>query len=319
MSGFSTDTIDNLIRTDIWTPDLKEIFEFELMGLKYVKLITDRFPDGDRYNIPSIGQMETQDYAEGQPIKYTAMDTGNYQFTINKYKSSGTFISDKMKQDSMWSPELVGSFVPKMNRALAVAMETDLLSKGNAGQTASDPNTINDGRHRFVGGGSGNTISVNDFAKAKFALEKAAVPMTNLIAIVDPSVVFTLATQTNIVNLLTPNPQWGRIVSENYSTGMRFSVNVFGFDVYTSAYLPKGISETVSSVAVTNGVANYFFSAAPDAVPLIGAIRQPPRVEQERNKDLQRDEFVVTARWGFDLYREENMVVCLTDTSTVYS
>ena len=71
---FTTESIDHLIRANLWSSDLIEIQEHELMGLKYVKMITD-FPDGDTLNIPSIGQMEAQDYAENQAIRYTAMVT----------------------------------------------------------------------------------------------------------------------------------------------------------------------------------------------------------------------------------------------------
>jgi hypothetical protein len=71
--GFSTGTNSHLIRSQLWSNDLKKFFEDELMGQRHVKFITD-FPDGDVINIPSIGQAEVHDYVEGQPIKYTSMD-----------------------------------------------------------------------------------------------------------------------------------------------------------------------------------------------------------------------------------------------------
>ena len=102
------------------------------------------------------------------------------------------------------------------------------------------------------------------------------------------------------------------------STGMKFIANVYGFDVYVSQYLPSGITETVSSRTVsTNGVANYFFSAAPDVLPFVGSVRQQPNVDSEYNKDLQRDEYVTTCRYGMKLYRPENMVTVLSDASQV--
>ena len=59
--------------------------------------------------------------------------------------------------------------------------------------------------------------------------------------------------------------------------------------------------------------ANLFFSAAPDALPFIGAIRQTPTVESEYKKDLQREEYLTIMRYGIKLFRPENLVVVLSD------
>ena len=316
MAGFAYGTSEHLIRSNLWSSQIKEVLLDELIGTKYVDMITD-FPDGDTLNIPSIGQAEVLDYDEGQAVRYTAMDTGNFTFSINKYKSSATYITNKMKQDSFYMSRLVSSFVPKQHRAIAKAMEVDIMALGNAGQTASDPNAINGANHRWVAAGTNNVMVPNDFAKAKYALQKANVPMTNLVAIVDPSVEYQLATTTNLVNL-SNNPRWEGIVRDGMSTGMKFITNIYGFDVYVSQNLPRGITETVSARTVsTNGVANYFFSAAPDVLPFVGSIRQPPKVDSEYNKDLQREEYVTTCRYGFKLFRPENLVTVLSDASQV--
>jgi hypothetical protein len=99
---------------------------------------------------------------------------------------------------------------------------------------------------------------------------------------------------------------------------MKFLVNVYGFDVYTSNFLPKGISETIAGDSVTNGVAGVLFSATPDALPFMGAVRQAPKVDSEYNKDLQREEYVTTSRYGFKLYRPENLVTILSTESITY-
>ena len=315
MAGFSTQANEHLIRSNLWSNRLKEAFEGDLIGMKYVDWITD-FPDGDTINIPSIGQMETNDYVEGQAVKYTAMDEGNFTFSITDYKSSATYITDKHKQDSFYADRLVSRFVPKMERAIKVGMEEAVLAIGPDGQTASDLNAINGGNHRFVGGGTNEVIELADFARAKYALQKAEVPMTNLVAIVDPSVEFELKTLTNLT-ALDSNPRWEGVVRDDLSTGMRFLTNVYGFDVYVSHYLKSGISETINSVTAASGVANLFFSAAPDALPFVGNIRQAPKVDSEYNKDMQREEYVTTCRYGFKLYRPENLVTVITDTDQV--
>lgn len=316
MAGFATTTNEHLIRSNIWSTQLKEVLEDELIAMKYIDWITD-FPDGDTLNIPSIGQAEVLDYAEGQAIRYTAMDTGNFTFTINKYKSSATYITEKMKQDSFYMGRVLSSFVPKQARAIAKAMEVDVLAVGPDGQTASSLNTINGGNHRFVGGGTNEVLEVEDFARVRYALQKANVPMTNLVAIVDPSVEFTLTTLAQLVNV-SNNPRWEGIVRDGMSTGTQFLFNIFGFDVYVSQNLKvNAASETINSLTAAAGVNNLFFSAAPDVLPFVGNLRQPPKVDSEFNKDYQREEYVTTARYGFKLYRPENLVVVVTDTDQV--
>lgn len=316
MSGFMTTNTDHLIRSNLWTTRLKEKFESELYAQRYIDWLTD-FPDGDTFNIASIGDPEVLDYEEGQAIRYTAMDTGNFTFSITDYVSSATFITNKMLQDSFLSSQLTSRFIPKQHRAIMERMETDVLRIGPSGQVANDPNLINGARHRFVAGGTGQTVVPEDFAKAKYALQKADVPTTNLVAIVDPSVEFNLSTMTNLVNV-SNNPKWEGIVDSGMSTGMKFIVNVYGFDVYTSNFLPSGITETISGDSVTNGVAAVLFSATADALPFVGAVRQAPKVDSEYNKDLQREEYVTTTRYGFKLYRPENLVTILSNPTITY-
>lgn len=320
MSGFTTSANDHLIRSNLWSTRLKEVLEDELMGTKYVDMLTD-FPDGDTLNIPSIGQAEVNDYVEDTAVDYSPMDTGNFTFSITDYKSSATYITNKMKQDSFYMNRLVSSFVPAQSRALAKSMEVDILKQptpaGVAGQTTADLNTINGADHRWVGSGTNEVIALADFAKARYALQMANVPMTNLVAIVHPSVEYTLSTLTNLVNV-SNNPQWEGIVRNGMSTGMHFVMNVYGFDVYTSQNIHTNTaSETIDSVTAAAGVNNLFFSAAPDVLPIVGNIRQSPNVDSEYNKDFQRDEYVTTCRYGFKFYRPENMVVVVTDTDQV--
>lgn len=321
MAGFTTSANDHLIRSNLWSARLKEVLEDELMGTKYVDMITD-FPDGDTINIPSIGQAEVNDYTEDASVVYNSMDTGNFTFSITDYKSSATYITEKMKQDSFYMDRLVASFVPKQARALAKSMEVDILKQptpgGSAGQTTADTNTINGAEHRWVGSGTNEVISMTDFAKARYALDMANVPLTNLIAIVHPSVEYELSTLTNLVNV-SNNPRWEGIVRDGMSAaGMKFSMSVYGFDVYTSQNLHVNTaSEAIGGVTAAAGVNNLFFSAAPDVLPIVGNVRQAPKVDSEFNKDRQREEYVTTCRYGFKFFRPENMCIVVTDTDQV--
>ena len=309
--AFTTSITQNhLHRSELWSAELKEVLEDDLMAQGWVRWLSE-FPDGDQFTIPSIGQANVRDYQEDTDVIFDAMDTGEFNFQITEYLSSATYITDKAKQDMFYMNELVSSFVPKQARAIGEHVETKILALQGE-QTSGDPNTINDAAHRFVASGTNQDVTTADFAKALYALKKANVPQQNLVAIVDPSVEYTLNTLTNLTNV-SNNPMWEGIVADGIASGMRFVKNVYGFDVWTSNYLPDGITETVSSVTATNGVANMFFSASSDIIPFIGAWRQSPRVESERNIKRQRDEYVTTARYGVKLYRPENLVVCLSE------
>ena len=312
---FTTTSTEYLIRANLYSTHLKEEFLEDLNAMKWIDMV-DEFPDGNTLNIPSIGQAEVFDYAENRPVTYTSFDTGNFTFTISNYKGTALYITNKMKQDSYLFAQLSAKFGPNMHRALAKQLEVDALKVGPDNQTASNLNAINGGNHRFIGSGTNEVIAIKDFALATYALEMAAAPMTNRVAIVDPSVEYTLKTQSNLV-ALDNNPMWEGIMRDDLITGSKFSFNILGWDVYTSLNLKKNVNETINSKTSGAGVANLFFSAAPDARPFIGQIRQQPTVESEYNKDFQREEYVATCRYGFGLYRPEALVTIITDTDQV--
>ena len=303
----------HLSRSEVWSSQLKDVLEDELMATSYVNWLSE-FPDGNTFTIPSIGQAQVEAYTENESVTYAPLDTGEFQLTITEYLASGIYITEKAKQDTFYMNQLVSSFVPKQERAIMEDVEAYILGLESS-QTASNLNTINGGDHRFVASGTNEVFTSADFAKARYALKKANVPDTNLVAIVDPSVEYTLNTLTNLTNV-SNNPMWEGIVSSGIATGMKFIKNVYGFDVYVSNNLATA-NETIDSVTTAAGKANMFFSAAPDVLPFIGAWRQMPKVDSEYNKDRQREEFIVTARYGAKLYRPENLVCILSDTDQV--
>ena len=312
MSGHDFAAVNaNLVRTELWSEQLKDILIDVLQGQRYVNWMTN-FPDGTTFTIPSIGQMPMRDVAENDPVVYDVMDTGEFQFTINHYVEAATFITDKAKQDSYYSDQLVAAFLPKMKRAIEENLETNIFALGES-QTLADPNTINGAAHRFCGSGNTNTtLALSDFAKAKFALDKANASQMR-VAIIDPSQEHALNVLTNLVNVIN-NPKFEGIVTEgfvNSATGLRFSKNIYGFDVYVSNYLPTATGATVDGTVAlpTTPVSNLFCSIGADETPFKGAWRQMIRVETERNKDLRRDEYVMNGRYGLKLYRAETLVV----------
>ena len=49
MAGISTGSVDHLVRTNLWSTQLKEVLLDELMAMKFVEMLTD-FPDGSTIN-----------------------------------------------------------------------------------------------------------------------------------------------------------------------------------------------------------------------------------------------------------------------------
>ena len=308
-----------LTRSEIWSTQLKEVLQDNLEAQGWVNWLSE-FPDGDQFTIPSIGESTVRDYTEDTDIVYDALDTGEFTFSISEYLSSAHYITEKARQDLFYASQLEAKFVPSQARALAEKLETDILALAaggaSGGQTADDDNDINGAEHRFVATGTSEVFAVADAAKALFALKKANVPGSNLIAIVDPSVEYAINTLTNIVNV-SNNPRWEGLITTGIGSDMRFIKNIFGFDFYVSNYLPTA-NETIDAVTTAAGKANVFFSAAsPDLLPFLGAMRQMPKVDGEYNKDKQREEYVTTARYGLKVYRPENLVCVLSDTDQV--
>ena len=308
-----------LTRSEIWSTQLKEVLQDELDAQGWVNWLSE-FPDGDQFTIPSIGESTVRDYTEDTDVVFDALDTGEFTFSITEYLSSGHYITEKARQDLFYSSQLEAKFLPSQARALAEKIETDVLALcaggASGGQTAASANQINGADHRFIGTGTNETMAVADFAKALYALKKANVPQSNLVAIVDPSVEYEINTLTNIVNV-SNNPRWEGIIESGIGNGMTFVKNIFGFDVFVSNYLTTA-NENIGTPTTAAGKANCFFSAAsPDILPFMGAMRQMPKVDGGYNYKKQREEYVTTARYGLKVYRPENLVCVLTDNDQV--
>tara|TARA_R110002020_G_scaffold12032_3_gene44669 strand:+ start:1400 stop:2359 length:960 start_codon:yes stop_codon:yes gene_type:complete len=318
--AMTTGNTDLLTRGEVWSGELKEILRDEMMAQRYVRML-EGFPDGDTFYIPSIGQAQVDDYSEDTEVAYRPLDTGQFTFSVDKYLSSATYITKKAEQDAFYSQQLISSFVPEQERAIMAHFETTTLAAADAGVSANSNESLDGVEHRWAA--AAGTIALADFARARHALKRASVPDQALIAIVDPSVEYTINTLTNLVNV-SNNPRFEGIVADGIATGMTFVKNIYGFDVYCSNYLADVTDSALpdrsnSNVDFSsdNGKANLFFSAAPSVTPFVGAWRQMPEVDYEYNKDLQRHEYVTTSRYGVKLYRPENMVRIASKPSVV--
>jgi hypothetical protein len=141
MAGMDFSAVNtNLVRTKLWSEQLKDVLKDMLQAQAYVNWMTN-FPDGTTFAIPSIGEIPVRNVNELDPAVYDPLDTGEFNFTIDSYVEAGTYITDKAKQDSYYADQLIASFVPKMKRAIEENLETKILALANTQTAAPTPLT----------------------------------------------------------------------------------------------------------------------------------------------------------------------------------
>ena len=138
----SLDTQNNpeLIRSQIWANELKDVLQEELALDTHVRWITE-FPDGDTLNIPTLSEMTVRNYSEGAQITLDDPMTGNFQLTIDKYYQSGFKIPEKFRDDSFYVAQAESNFVGKLSRALMEQKESDIANL-QSGQTVKVENVF---------------------------------------------------------------------------------------------------------------------------------------------------------------------------------
>lgn len=317
MSLIDTTNSDVLIRTNVWNEVLKERLTEKLMGQSLVTMVD--FKDGDTLNIPSIGQFVAQkDYVDGNSIEFQSPDLGNFTFSITESDAVGFALTDRHKEDVYYAQEALAKYMAEAERSLDEQVETEIMKIINSGQTASDLNSINGAAHRFVASGPNDTLTTKDLRRAKFGLKKANVPLSSLVAIVDPSCEEALRVDTDIQAVIQNTEAYSNLVTSGFSNDLNFIGSYEGIDIYTSNFLPSVGSETIDSVAVANGVANYVFSADSSVEALMFGWRRMPDMEYFRNSNKRQDEYSGSQRYGTALYREEAVATILTDSTQAF-
>ncbi len=315
MSGNTTSNSDSIIRSELWQVQLEEILHENLLGVPFVRQVD--FPDGTAFTMPSIGTPLVRDLPEGAEVTFDALDTGETTITMNAPVIAANSLSQVLMEDSMWAAEAVASIPVEQAQAIMERFETDTLALAMQQFNGTDDlNLINGAAHRKIASGTNEVIATTDFAFAGFSLKKAKISRQNLVAIVDPSVAFTLETLTNLSNV-SNNPKWEGIIESGIEQNYRFIRNIYGFDVFESNMLPT-MNETIDGKTTTAGVANLFMSLArPSIAPFVLAWRRKPLLVSEWNNKLKQTEVDTTARWGSGLVRDENLVVIGSDTDQV--
>lgn len=277
------------------------------------------FGSGTTLNIKTIGEAQIQEVEEDIGINYSPIETGEVTLTITDYIGDGWYVTDKMRQDGAQIEQLLAVRGKEATRAIQEYFETRAFEVLNSAQTAGNANLINGFAHRIGATGTNQTITLADLINMRLSFNKAEVPMAGRVAVVDPVVEATLNLTFSIqsgTGDLAANQTWQAIAESGFAREHNFVINLYGWNIMTSNRLPTIASETVGAVTITTGVANLFMCIADDhCKPLMAAWRQMPRVEGERNKDKQRDEFVQTARFGLGVQRVDTLGVILTDAT----
>ena len=283
------------------------------------------FGTGTTLNIKTVGTATLQEVYEEQPLDYQSIDTGTVTLTITDYVGDGWSISDVLRQDGAQIDSLHAMRGVESTRALQEYFETRFLAVANAAQTSGNVNLVNGVPHRWIPDVGSNVFKMrlDDFRYMKHAFNKANSPQAGRIAIVDSSVEATINSLVTTTASTDFNPHFEGLVTEGFARDHKFVRNIFGWDIYCSNRLPSIASETIdassypmasASESITNGVANIFMNVLDDNTrPIMRAWRQMPKTETERNFNLKRDEFDVTARFGLGAQRVDTLGVIITD------
>lgn len=296
---------------------LRNLHDGMLPGTMY-RNVSD-FGSGTTLNIKTIGTVTIQDGAEEVPFDYSPIESGTITMTITDYIGDAWYVTDELREDGAQVEALMAGRSQESTRAIQETFETRFLAKCNSSQNQSTPNTVNGFAHRLASAvattGSENTATLDHFIKMKLAFDKANVPMAGRVAIVDPVVGATLDRLVNISRDVTPFGQ--KILEQGFSRDHEFLMNLYGWNIITSNRLARGTLGD-GTTTVTDGVANVFMSLADDNTkPIMSAWRRMPRVEGERNKDLRRDEFVTSARFGFGTQRVDTLGILVTSATKI--
>lgn len=327
LNGINTQNSSAVIRARIYSGMLREELEPELIALNYVDMITS-FPDGDRWQDVEMGSAVVSDYAEGEEIDFKGIEFSTRDFEINEYVNSGHYVTAKFAQDSYLASQIMAKVPALEARAISQDLEEKILKLANTDQTLNSANEYNGMKHRFVAGDATagyGVLTPEDFAYATVALKKVN-HIGPKIAIIPSYQEYAIVTNSRLVQSLSYNPKFEGIVRDGAMSGMRFSFNIYGWDVYTSEFLPASSGETsltsregATFSALTNCGVAVLFANIPERRPFRMAWRQMPKFEGQWNMAKQREEYVTIARYGLGAGDKENLVVivCKDTGSTI--
>lgn len=302
--------------------EAQQYSQFILRNLDFGNLPTTMYRNvsdfgmGSTLNIKTIGAAQIQEVAEEEALTYNAIDTGTVTLQITDYIGDAWSVSDVLRQDGNQIEALMAARAQEATKAINDYFETRFLATANAAQTAADANLINGFAHRLAASGTNDTLTENDLIDLALAFDEGEVPVQGRIGIVSPSVRATFQKLVVINSQVDMNPTNQALMEQGFDSNHQFVLSIHGWNLWVSNKLPSIASETIGGNTVTDGKANIFMCIADDQTkPVMVAWRQMPKVEGERNKDLQRDEFLTTARFGMGAQRVDTLGVIVASAS----
>ena len=285
-----------------------------LMPGNFYRNVSD-FGSGSTLHIKTVGSVTIQDGAEEVPFDYSPIESGEVTLTITDYVGDAWYVTDELREDGAQVEALMSARSAESTRAIQEVFETRFLAKCNSSQTNANANLVNGFAHRISSAATNNVITLGHLISMKLAFDKANVPMAGRVAIVDPVTAATFSTSITMTGQTTPFGD--QLLQSGFARDHAYVMNLYGWNIITSNRLPKG-SFGDGTTTVTNGVANIFMCVADDNTkPIMTAWRRMPKVEGERNKDLRRDEFVTSCRFGFGTQRVDTLGIIITDAVKV--
>ena len=304
-------------RQEIFNTTLKEVLRDDLFAEQWVNYIGD-FPDGSNYKINSVGELTIDQMVEGTSLPDRQPDSGQFVFNINEFVGVKTAFTEVFLEEDFMANQVLSTLPDRMTRAFSEYLESRVLELHTV-QTNDSQNTINGADHRFVANGSSRTITIQDLAYVSYSLKKANVGTNVMIGIVDPSFEFNTNISSQVVT--SDNPQYRGIIESGIGNGFRFIRNIYGIDIYTSNYVDKVAAAETSledylgntTASVAGDAANIFFSAQDrQNLPFIGAWRRRPVIKSWSDPDKETEYHQLSARFGLNLYRPENLVTMIS-------
>lgn len=319
----TTGTNTHFIEAEQYSSFILENLDDGLLPAGFYRNVSD-FGNGTVLNIKTIGEAQIQEVEEDAPINFSPIETGEVELRITDYVGDGWYVTDVMRQDSSQLEQLLAARARSATRNIQEYFETRALATIAAAQTNANANAIDGFAHRIVPTTTNRTMDMASLIKMRLAFNKANVPFEGRIAIVDPIVEATLNSTFQItsgVGDLGANPTWQMIAESGFAKDHNFVINLYGWNIITSNRLPTRAAATASdgtTTVTTAAVENIFMCIADDhCKPLMAAWRQLPKVESERNVKMKRDEFSVTARFGFGVQRKDTLGIIATSATLI--
>lgn len=314
----STLNTTSFIEAQQYSDFILRVLPSSILPQSFYRDVSD-FPAGTTLNIKSVGTATIQEVEEDTPLIYNPIETGNVTLSITDYVGDAWYVTDVLRQDGAQIEQLQAARAMEATRAIMQRFETRFLATAYAAQTSADPNNVNGFAHRKLGSGSNDTLSEDDLIDLRLAFDKANVPQAGRIGIVDPVVAATFQKYLKLNSNVNMQPAFQPIMQNGFNNEHQFVMNLHGWDIWTSNLLPTVAASTnIDGTDSTAGasVANIFMSVLDDQhKPIMNAWRQQPKVEGDRNKDRQRDEFLTTARWGMGAQRVDTLGVIVTSAT----